>query len=465
MNSQITRSLLFLALSCSLTSSLLAQGNVETWGLDGFHHVVSNSPVTSGFVQVTTGDEYSVALHSDGTLTAWGSDGYGQVSGTPTGGGYTQVAAAVSHAVALHSDGSLVSWGSLAGSPGGHDFVQVTAGDYHNVARRADGSLVAWGDDGGQWDLGVFYPWGVVNDTPTGIGFIDVAAGDTYTAAITAQGTIVAWGFNYQNADGNLPLGAGFAQLACGSKYGFALNEDGSITSWPTNSQQVTALTPPGNDFIQVDAWWNLSGALREDGSLLLMNLETLDFGGIIANAPGGEDIVSFSLDGFHASLVRVSNDGAAYCLGDGSGAACPCGNNGNAGEGCANSSGNGGAILNGIGAPWLSADSYRLKVRGGPAGASCIALRGINQLSNGLGNPWGGGLLCTGGQTARSQVQTLGPQGGTLFEDFQGQTLGASSYGAGVTANYQVWYRDPLNTCTGAGFNFTNAWSVTWLL
>lgn len=33
-----------------------------------------------------------------------------------------------------------------------------------------------------------------------------------------------------------------------------------------------------------------------------------------------------------------------------------------------------------------------------------------------------------------------------------------------GVATNYQYWYRDPGNTCSGAGFNFSNAWTTTWL-
>ena len=86
-----------------------------------------------------------------------------------------------------------------------------------------------------------------------------------------------------------------------------------------------------------------------------------------------------------------------------------------------------------------------------------------VKQVNGGLGNTVGDGLLCTGGQSARSQVQVTSA-GSTSFTDFQGLPFGASSYGAGVETNYQLWYRDPANTCSGTGFNFSNGWTVTWL-
>ena len=154
---------------------------------------------------------------------------------------------------------------------------------------------------------------------------------------------------------------------------------------------------------------------------------------------------------------------GTAYCFGDGTGGACPCGANGNSGEGCANTSGTGGATLVASGNASLSADTFQLNISGVPGSKPGLVLRGASQLGGGNGNPAGDGLLCTSGNTARSQVQVTSA-GATTFIEFQpGVSFGASSYGAGQAANYQFWYRDPSNTCSGGGFNFTNAVSVTW--
>ena len=160
---------------------------------------------------------------------------------------------------------------------------------------------------------------------------------------------------------------------------------------------------------------------------------------------------------------IFQSNAGSAFCFGDGSGADCPCGGNGSPGEGCLNSSGTGGAVLTGSGHAAISNDTFQLLVAGVPGNKPGLILRGSNQHAGGQGAPVGDGLLCTTAQTARSQVQ-ITSAGSTSFTDFQGSPFGASSYGSGVPTNYQFWYRDPTNTCSGVGFNFSNAWTVTWL-
>lgn len=155
---------------------------------------------------------------------------------------------------------------------------------------------------------------------------------------------------------------------------------------------------------------------------------------------------------------------GTPYCFGDGSGTACPCGATGNPGEGCANTGGLGGAILHASGNAYIGNDTFKIQVVAAPGNKPGLILRGISPVNGGLGGMVGDGLLCTSGSTARSQVQVTS-NGATLFTDFQNQPFGASSYGPGVTANYQFWYRDPGNTCSGGGFNFSNAWAVTWKL
>lgn len=155
-------------------------------------------------------------------------------------------------------------------------------------------------------------------------------------------------------------------------------------------------------------------------------------------------------------------NTGSAYCFGDGSGAACPCGASGGSGEGCLNGSGAFGAIMVAAGNARLDNDNFRLHISGVPGPRPGLILRGISQQAGGFGVPLGDGLFCTTGQTARSQIQ-IAHAGSTTFLDFKADAFGLSSYGAGVTTNYQFWYRDPANACSGSKFNFSNAWSVTW--
>lgn len=149
------------------------------------------------------------------------------------------------------------------------------------------------------------------------------------------------------------------------------------------------------------------------------------------------------------------------FCFGDGSRGFCPCGGFGQAGDGCANSSG-AGAQLETHGLASVSNDTFSLSVSGVPGSKPGLILRGAQTVAGGFGNPAGNGLLCTTGQTARSQVLMTTSQGLVDIMDFQGNSFGASSYGVGVDVYYQFWYRDSQNAC-GGEFNFTNAWRVRW--
>ena len=161
-------------------------------------------------------------------------------------------------------------------------------------------------------------------------------------------------------------------------------------------------------------------------------------------------------------SATLHAQNGSAYCFGDGSGTACPCAANGNSGEGCLNSAGTGGASLSATGSAYTLSDDFQLHVSGVPGSRPGLILQGMNQLNGGLGSPVADGLLCAGGQALRSQVQVTAG-GSTTFANFQGSGFGASNYGVGTITNYQFYYRDPQNSCSGAGFNFSNGWSVVW--
>jgi len=145
------------------------------------------------------------------------------------------------------------------------------------------------------------------------------------------------------------------------------------------------------------------------------------------------------------------------YCFGDGSGATCPCNAFGGAGEGCLNTSG-GGAVLSGAGLVSMANDTFEVHVAGVPGSKPGLLLRGNNQVAI----PAGDGILCTAGGSQRSHVQVT-QNGSTIYTNFNGASFGAVSNGIGVQTNFQFWYRDPSNGCSGAGFNFTNAVSVIY--
>lgn len=149
---------------------------------------------------------------------------------------------------------------------------------------------------------------------------------------------------------------------------------------------------------------------------------------------------------------VGADNTGSAYCFGDATGAFCPCAAFAGSGEGCMTTSGTG-ATLTGSGHADVGGSGFTLTVTGGPANKPGLIFQGDNQIAN----PIGDGILCATGNVIRYAVNPLDASGSTSGSGFE---VNAAS---GQTVNYQYWFRDTGNPC-GGGFNFTGAWTVTWL-
>jgi len=147
-----------------------------------------------------------------------------------------------------------------------------------------------------------------------------------------------------------------------------------------------------------------------------------------------------------------------AYCFGDGTGTACPCGNSGAAGNGCASSVNPNGGNLAFSGTASISADTLTL-LGTGMASSSVLYFQGTTQISSLFGD----GLRCTGGTVIRLGTKTnvLGasqyPEVGDLSVSVRGVNV------AGNVRNYQAWYRNAAAFCTTSTFNLTNALNVTW--
>jgi len=174
-------------------------------------------------------------------------------------------------------------------------------------------------------------------------------------------------------------------------------------------------------------------------------------------------DTGSFTSWTLNGSAAGGGNDnsGAGFCFGDGSGATCPCSAFGGTGEGCMNSSGSG-ASLTGSGNASLASDSFVLDVAGVAGARPGLLLRADNEVALPVGN----GLLCISGGSQRSDVHFTDAAGATTFTEFRATNSFASvANAAGIPTLFQYWYRDDsAGQCTTNGFNFTNAWSVTYL-
>ena len=271
------------------TVVIKSDGTLWAWGDNTYGQLGDGTLITRGkpekigtdtdWVSVAAGASHTVAVKSNGTLWAWGNNSDGQLGdGTTTqrkipyqitsaGDGWTTVTAGADHTVALKSDGTLWAWGSndygklgdgsttqskgpVQVKSSGNGWISVAAGRNHTVAVKVDGTLWAWGSNE-YGNIGTGASDTSSHATPVqvaGTAWTAVAAGDLHTVAMKTSGRLYAWGNNTsgQVGDGttvqkNSPLlissaGYDWVAIAAGRSHTLAVKVDGTLYAWGGNS-------------------------------------------------------------------------------------------------------------------------------------------------------------------------------------------------------------------------------------
>jgi hypothetical protein len=201
-------------------------------------------------VAIAAGGYHSLALRANGTVVAWGHDGYGQKD-VPLG--LTNV-------------------------------VAIAAGQFHSLALQANGVVVGWGEgDSGQTNV----PAGLTN-------VVAIAACGYFSLALQANGTLAAWGDNFYG-ESNIPAGlTNVVAIAAGFFHSLALEYDGSpvILRQPTSQTTLNSATilfkVAAVGRFPLSYQWQKDGANLTDGGnvsgattavLALTNVQTNDLG------------------------------------------------------------------------------------------------------------------------------------------------------------------------------------------
>ena len=191
----------------------------------------------------------------------------------------TSVAAGSLHALALKSDGSVWAWGSdenaQLGYPASYNLgkvpiavpgmqsgvVAIAAGEDLSLALKGDGSVWAWGfGERGQLGDGT-KP--INRSTPKRVSslsgrFTSIAAGSEFALALRSDGTVWAWGDGVQGQLGNGALAdsdsavqvvglSHVTAIAAGDNHGLAVDADGSLWGWGDNSYRELGMPTSAN--------------------------------------------------------------------------------------------------------------------------------------------------------------------------------------------------------------------------
>ncbi len=250
-----------------------ATGTVWTCGEDGDDQLgwppntgsapnglpASPVPRISNVVSAAGGLSHTLALQGDGTVSAWGSDSFGQLGdgglvqsngdcGCPSGYGcnctnspvqsifpsgtfIVDIAAGANHNVALDAYGNVWSWGlgeygqlgngqntniSTPAQVGGvSNVIAIAAGYDHTIVLTADKTVWTWGGDfggmAGSGELGRGAPYSVPGQvSPSNLSnVVAIAAGNGFSLAVS-NGYVYAFG---QNGSGQLGTNTGGGNL------------------------------------------------------------------------------------------------------------------------------------------------------------------------------------------------------------------------------------------------------------
>lgn len=229
-------------------------GRVEAWGFNGYGQCNIPTAARSGVKAVSKGQDWVMALKTDGTILAWGQNYQNQLSVPNSAMPATQVATGWQHGIALKLDGSLAGWGmnnwGQASVPAGA-FDAIDALANTSIGLRLDGTVAVWGQFASQLAQPVDTAFSSVR-----LGWEDFATDRPFIAGIV-RGPIPAIAGVIPSsgpASGGTPVtirGENFADPSI-VRIGGQLASNVSVVS-PTTISAVTPSSLPGNASVSVN--------------------------------------------------------------------------------------------------------------------------------------------------------------------------------------------------------------------
>jgi alpha-tubulin suppressor-like RCC1 family protein len=298
------------SLAVRTNGSLWAWGSNANGSLGDNTVAAKTSPVSvvggfSDWCEASAGGDHSLAIRTNGTLWAWGSNINGRLGDGTTSSrrspvsvvgefsDWCQASAGTAHSLAVRTNGTLWAWGVNAigtlgdnsitsrSSPvsvvgGFTDWCQASAGESHSLAVRSNGTLWAWGCNttGQLGDNSI-----TSRRSPVSVvgGFSDwcQASAGYHSLAVRSNGTLWAWGCNTSGQLGDnsitgrsspVSVVGGFSDW-CQASVGYfslAVRSNGTLWAWGSNSGQLgdnttTNRSSPVSVVGGFSDWWQVS--------------------------------------------------------------------------------------------------------------------------------------------------------------------------------------------------------------
>ncbi|MCX6875988.1 MAG: cadherin-like beta sandwich domain-containing protein [Verrucomicrobia bacterium] len=335
-----------IATSGSHSLALCADGTLAEWGNyytdQAADHTVPALVDLSGVLAgrmvtaIAVGDNHSLALCSDGTLATWGYNSYGQLgSGLPNsivpvlvnrtgvlaGKTVTTIAAGAWHNLALCSDGTLTAWGynnygqlgnntttnstvpvavTQSGVLAGKTVTAIAGGGYHSLALCADGTLTSWGYNGsGQLGNNTTTNSSVpVAVTQTGQlsgrTITAISGGGYHSLALCQDGKLATWGStsngqlgNGSTGNSNVPVAVSTSAFRNGERLATASAGSIQCLALVASPQSPVVTTLAATDILDTGA--TLNGSVTTNGMDCTLSFEyglTPSYGSTVAATP-----------------------------------------------------------------------------------------------------------------------------------------------------------------------------------
>ena len=248
----------------------------------------------------SAGISHTVALKTDGTVMAVGSNVFGQRN-VDHWTDCIAICAGYRHTVGLKADGTVVAAGyNIVGEcdvSNWHNIVAVSAGTNHTVGLQADGTVIAVGDNTfGQCDVSSWQD------------IVAISAGGSHTIGLKADGTVVAVGDN-KYGQCNVSSWQNIIAISAGGSHTVGLKADGTAVAVGSNLQGQCNILGWQN-VVAISAGGSHTVGLRDDGIVVSAGNNLYSQ----RNVRIWKDIVDIQAGGFHT--VGLKADGTVVAVG-----------------------------------------------------------------------------------------------------------------------------------------------------